>query len=70
MTKTFTDLDMNTNDVNNATNSTATTQHRADSHFDANGLNGVTQTIIVTVNLEGHTLVFEGGILISHSVKK
>ena len=70
MPKAFVDLDMNSNDINSAANTTATTQHRANSHFDANGLNGLTQSINLTTNLVNHSFIFQGGILISHSTKK
>ena len=70
MSKAHTDLDMNGNDINNALNSTATIQHRANSHFDANGINGITQTFSFTVLGATHSFHFKGGILTFHDVKK
>ena len=70
MSKAYTDLDMNTNDINNVLNSTATTQHRANSHFDANGIDGITQTFGFTVLGVAHSFNFKGGILTFHDVKK
>ncbi len=70
MSKALTDLDMNSNDINSALNSTATTQHRANSHFDANGFNGITQNFSLTADSVVNTFNFAGGILTAHSIKK
>ena len=70
MSKALTDLDMNSNNVNNVLNSTATTQHRANSHFDANGINGITQFISFTILSVPFTFTFEGGILTAQTGKK
>ena len=70
MSKAHANLDMNGKNINNVTNSTATTQHRANAHFDASGLNGITQIIFLTANSQAHNFTFQGGILTAHSVKK
>ncbi len=63
MVKAHEDLDMNGNDIENVNNSTATTQHRTNNHFDTNGSNGLTQTIVVTMGGADKTFTFKGGIL-------
>ena len=70
MSKAHANLDMNGKNINNVTNSTATTQHRANAHFDASGLNGITQVISFIADSVSHSFTFQGGILTAHSVKK
>ncbi len=69
MPKAFVDLDMNGNDVNNAANVNATTEVRANTNFNHNGTNGITQLITIADDSAAvHTFTFTQGILTNYSV--
>ncbi len=71
MSKAHTDLDMNNNDINNAANITAGTEIRANTNFNHNGTNGITQVVVITDDSNDlHRFAFTQGILTAYSVKE
>ncbi len=71
MVKLGTDLNMNSNDITNILNSTASDGHDCGAgHYDSNGTDGITTTFGIIVSGETNTFVFKGGILINYDIKK
>ena len=69
MSKAFTDLDMNANDILAAANLIATGTVRSNTQFNRNGTNGLTKSFSIT-ELSGavHAFVFNGGILTGYTL--
>ena len=68
MSKAYTDLDMNGNSITAAANITAIAEIRANTKFNHNGTDGITQILQITDDSAiTHTLSFTLGILTAYS---
>ena len=69
MSKALTDLDMNANSIIAAANITVTTEIRANTNFNHNGTNGITQNVnIIDDSAVVHVLTFTQGILTAYNI--